>query len=125
MPYRGILNTLITNNLISGFIILDSIGNIWWHTGTFPQSNKQLIDGYRLLSEWVTFPERIKICGVPYVSFINSYPIYWILKSQHAKGSIILQICPKNKYYFLCYCDETRDPIQIQPKIKEMADLFG
>ncbi|MHA1968965.1 MAG: hypothetical protein ACW964_14315 [Candidatus Hodarchaeales archaeon] len=125
MPYRGILNTLMTKDQISGLIILDSIGNIWWHGGLFPQHKNFLLDGYRLLSEWITYPESIKICGVNYTSFINSYPNYWILQSEMGKGSIIVQLCSKNKYYFLCYCKETQDPIKIQVKVKEMADLFG
>lgn len=125
MSYRGILNTLMTNNQISGLVILDSIGNIWWHGGSFPQKDNQILDGYRLLSEWVTYPESTKICGVKFSSFINSYPNYWILKSTLAKGSIIVQLCPKNKYYFLCYCKENQDPIKVQVKVEEMADMFG
>ncbi|MFX0087371.1 MAG: hypothetical protein ACFFAU_17105 [Candidatus Hodarchaeota archaeon] len=125
MPYRGILNTLISNGFISGLVILDSVGNIWWHTGFFPQFKNYLLDGYKLLSEWVCYPESTKVCGVPYTSFINSYPDYWILKSNHEKGSIILQLCPKNKYYFLCYTKEGQNPFKIQQKVAEMAELFG
>ncbi len=125
MPYRGILNVLLSDGAVSGLVILDSIGNIWWHGGSFPQNKNQLLDGYRLLSEWVTYPESINICGVNYTSFLNSYPNYWILQSRIAKGSIIVQLCQKNKYYFLCYCKENQNPIKIQVEVNEMADLFG
>ena len=125
MPYRGILNVLLSDGVVSGLVIIDSVGNIWWHTGHFPQIDNQILDGYKLLSEWVCYPQSIKVCGVEYQSFLNSYPDSWILKSTQAKGSIILQLCPKNKYYFLCFTKEAQDPLKTQQKIAEMADLFG
>ncbi|MFX1248598.1 MAG: hypothetical protein ACFFBQ_14520 [Promethearchaeota archaeon] len=123
MPYRSILNKLFNKHIITGFIILDPYGNIFYHQGAFPQAGKQnLVDGYYLLSEWVTFPPSTRVAGVKYNSVINAYPNYWCLSSPKGYGSLVIQIC-KNKYYFLCYLKDD-DPIEVQKEIAKMGELF-
>ena len=109
-------------HIVTGCIILDPYGNIFYHTGAFPQINEALVDGYYLLSEWVTFPSSIKLAGVKYNSLINAYPNYWCLTNPKGHGSLIIQIC-KNKYYFLCYLKDD-DPIEMQKEIAKIGELF-
>lgn len=123
MPYRKILQELIDKYIISGCVILDPGGNIWWHTGAFPQADGALLDGYQLIFGWVTYPPSIRIAGVEYDSVINAYPEYWCLTNPEGHGSLVLQTT-KNKYYFLCYLKDD-EPIAIQKKIAKMAALFG
>lgn len=123
MPYRKILEKLKRDHIINGCIILDPYGNVWWHTGSFLQSDGALVDGYYLLSEWVTFPPTVRVAGVKFNSLINAYPKYWCLTNPDGHGSLILHIT-KNKYYFLCFT-ATEDPIKVQKQIAKMANLFG
>lgn len=126
MPYRALLRTLIEKKFVSGCIIFTPNGDIWWHIGTFPRiGESSLLDGYYLLSEWVTYPPSVRIAGVKFISFVNSYPNWWILINTQGYGSLILQKAVKNNYYFLCYLDESQEPLEIQKEIKIMADLFG
>jgi len=61
MPYRILLKRLMDQHIVTGCIILDPYGNIFYHAGAFPQAGeKNLVDGYYLLSEWVTFPSSIR-----------------------------------------------------------------
>lgn len=126
MPYRTILQKLMDEHIITGCIILDPYGNIFYHSGAFPQAPEKpqhLLDGYYLLSEWVTFPSSIQVAGVKYISLINAYPNYWCLTNPKGHGSLVVQIC-KNKYYFLCYL-KNDDPLKIQKDIAKMGELFG
>ncbi|MFW9905947.1 MAG: hypothetical protein ACFFFH_16615 [Candidatus Thorarchaeota archaeon] len=123
MPYRTILKRLMDEHIITGFIILDPYGNIFYHTGAFPKAgDKSLVDGYYLLSEWVTFPSSIKVAGVKYNSILNAHPDYWCLTNPKGYGSLVLQICG-NKYYFLCYLKDD-DPLEAQKEIAKMGALF-
>lgn len=123
MPYRKILKKLMEKHVVTGCIILDPYGNIWWHTGAFPQVNGTLVDGYYLLSEWVTFPSSVRVAGVEYTSLLNGYPNFWCLSNPKGYGSLIVQIC-KNKYYMLCYLKDD-DPIEIQKEIARMGELYS
>ncbi|MFX0050654.1 MAG: hypothetical protein ACFFAJ_03975 [Candidatus Hodarchaeota archaeon] len=126
MPYRALLRKLMEKKIVSGCIIFTPSGDIWWHYGTFPSLNKSaFIDGYYLLGEWVTYPSSVRVAGVKYLSFVNSYPDYWILINTQGFGSLILQMAVKNNYYFLCWLDESQEPLDIQKEIKNMTDLFG
>ena len=125
MPYRKIMQELFESEKILGCVILDPNGNIWWHRGFFPQKDERPLDGYYLLSEWVTYPSYIMFCGVDYESALNSYPNTWILNNEHGYGSVVLQKAPKNGYYFLCYIRNPLDPHEVQQEIQKMADLFG
>ncbi len=123
MPYRKILQELMDKYIISGCVILDPYGNIWWHTGAFPQANGALLDGYYLIYEWVTYPPSIQVAGVEYNSILNGYPDYWCLTNPEGHGSLVLQVT-KNKYFILCYLKDD-EPIEIQKEIAKMAALFG
>ncbi|MFX1285981.1 MAG: hypothetical protein ACFFB5_20225 [Promethearchaeota archaeon] len=124
MPYRAVLKRFMDKHIITGCIILDPYGNIFYHTGAFPQAGERnLVDGYYLLSEWVTFPSHIRLAGVKYITLMNAYPNYWCLTNPKGYGSLVIQIC-KNKYYFLCYLKDD-DPIKMQKEIAKMAELFG
>ena len=124
MPYRTILQKLMDKHIITGCIIFDPSGNIFHHSGAFPQaSKKSLVDGYYLLSEWVTFPSSIQVAGVKYISMLNAYPNYRCLTNPKGYGSLVVQIC-KNKYYFLCYLKDD-DPLEKQKEIAKMGELFG
>jgi len=123
MPYREVLNKLLETKIILGCLIFTPSGDIWWHTGNFPQSGNKPLDGYFLISEWVTYPQATEVAGVSYISFVNSYPDYWILTSTNDVGYLILQRAP-NKYLFLCYLDEDQNPLIIQKEIESMALLF-
>ncbi|MFX0171731.1 MAG: hypothetical protein ACFE9L_07415 [Candidatus Hodarchaeota archaeon] len=126
MPYRALLRELMDKKIVSGCIIFTPSGDIWWHTGTFPRLNESsFIDGYYLLGEWVTYPSSVRVAGVKYLSFVNSYPDYWILINTQGYGSLILQMAVKNNYYFLCWLDDSQEPFDIQKEIKNMTDLFG
>ena len=124
MPYREVLRNLMKEHIVSGCLILDPYGNIFYHTGAFPQSGKKnLLDGYYILSTWVTYPQTVRIAGVLYNSVLNAYPDYWCLSNPMGHGSLVLQKC-KNRYLFLCYLKDD-DPIETKERIKDMSDLFG
>lgn len=125
MPYRNMLQLLMSKREVVGCVILDPNGHIWWHTGVFPQAKDRLLDPYHLFSEWVTFPSDVEIAGGEYQSIINSYPTYWILSNTQRMGSIILQLNKRLGYYFLCYLHQDQDPLGKQKDIEEMADSFG
>jgi hypothetical protein len=123
MPYRKKLLKLLEERKILGVVILDPSGNHWWHTGVFPQAKGQFIDGYYVIHAWVTYPASLFIAGVKYLTILNAYPDYWLLTDTKGHGSLILQKSP-NKYFFLCYLDETMEPADIQKEIKAVAELF-
>ncbi|MHA1331120.1 MAG: hypothetical protein ACTSR2_08590 [Candidatus Hodarchaeales archaeon] len=123
MPYRKMLNALFESKKILGCIIINPSGDIWWHYGFFPQNGNKQMDGYFLLSEWVTYPQNVQVAGVNYISFINSYPNYWILISTNDIGYLIIQKAD-NGYYFICYIPNDLDPLLIQKEISNMAKLF-
>ena len=124
MPYRQPLQKLLDEKRIRGVVIFDPSGNDWWHTGSFPQANDRLLDGYYLIHEWVTFPASAEIAGVKYLTLLNAYPNYWLLTNMQGQGSLILQKAP-NDFYFFCYMDDTIDPPEIQKEVKAIASLFA
>ncbi len=123
MPYRKKLQRLLDERKILGLVILDPSGNHWWHTGIFPQAKGQLLDGYYVIHAWVTYPASAIIAGVKYLTILNAYPDYWLLTDTIGHGSLILQRSP-NKYYFLCYVDDSIDAVDMQIEIKAITELF-
>ena len=125
MPYRKKLQELLNEKKISGVFIFTSNGDIFWHTGTFPQADNKFIDGYKLLSDWMTYPSSITVAGVKYVSIMNAYPNYWVVTNPNNYGSLIFQHNSSLGYYFLCWLDSSQDPLEVQKEIKIMVDLFA
>ena len=123
MPYSEKLQKLLSERKILGVVILDPSGNHWWHSGIFPQAKGQLLDGYYVIHAWVTYPPSVILAGVKYLTILNAYPDYWLLTDTIGQGSLILQKAPNN-YHFLCYIDDSFDPVDIQIEIKEVTKLF-